>query len=35
MEAISASDNEIAIEPMIANILPYTNDAGPPFGKLS
>jgi hypothetical protein len=35
MEAISASEIAIIVEPMPANKLPYTNDAGPPFNKLN
>lgn len=35
IEAISASDMAIIVEPMPANILPYTNDAGPPFSRLN
>jgi hypothetical protein len=35
MEAISASEIAIVVEPIPANKLPYTKDAGPPFNKLN
>jgi hypothetical protein len=35
MEAISAIDKTTASVPTVTNILPYTRDAGPPFGRLS
>jgi hypothetical protein len=35
MEAISARERAIMVEPIPANKLPYTREAGPPFNKLN
>jgi hypothetical protein len=35
MDAISARERAIKVEPIPAKRLPYTRDAGPPFSKLN